>query len=237
MVANYTPITAKVNLQIAILSNNGNQINCPINVNINGKSYTINQGSTIIQIPAGFFNITVNTLQFNNTLQESKGVKYHYVYDNITYNGKAYISASAILFVPPNPSTIPIVYIYYLNNFNYYLVTIEDRLSNDLQNVCPNASTYFIEININSLVFVLNGKVYNYNNSYWVQSGKYNYSTVGFFVPPGFISNYGFSNYGYYYNAYQIYINNQPLTTQYIIVNQPLTIVIYYNYTEQFVQL
>ncbi|EHP69384.1 hypothetical protein MetMK1DRAFT_00021350 [Metallosphaera yellowstonensis MK1] len=206
MVANYTPITAKVNLQITILGNSDNQINCPINVNINGKSYTINKGSAIIQIPAGFFNITVNTLQFNNTLQKYNGVIYHYVYDNITYNGKSYISTSVILFVPPNPSATPIVYIYYLNNFNYYRIYIYDYNP-------PG-----------SVSLILNGTVYQYNNIYWIIGGKYS------FDPTGIIFIYIY--YGQSCQAQEVYINNTvyyyPNIPQYIIINGQTTIKVYY---------
>jgi hypothetical protein len=175
-------------------------------VNINGKSYTINQGSAIIQILAGFFNITVNTLQFNNTLQKSNGVIYHYVYDNITYNGKSYISTSVILFVPPNPSATPIVYIYYLNNFNYYRIYIYD---------------YNPPGNVN---LILNGTVYQYNNIYWIIGGKYS------FDPTGILNIYFY--YGQLYQAQEVYINNTvyyyPNIPQYIIINGQTTIEVYY---------
>jgi len=72
-------------------------------------------GSATIRIPAGYFNVTALTLQFNDTTQERSGVIKYYTFKNITYNGKTYVTPSAILFAPPNTSET--LYINYVNKY------------------------------------------------------------------------------------------------------------------------
>jgi len=85
-----------------------------VNVSVDGRPYTVN-GSATIRIPAGYFNVTVLTLQFNDTTQERSGVIKYYTFKNITYNGKTYVTPSAILFAPPNTSET--LYINYVNRY------------------------------------------------------------------------------------------------------------------------
>ena len=85
-----------------------------MNVSVDGSTYTV-YGSRTIQIPAGYFNVTVLTLQFNDTTQETNGVIKYYTFKNMTYNGKTYVTPSAILFAPPNMSET--LYINYVNRY------------------------------------------------------------------------------------------------------------------------
>ncbi len=85
-----------------------------MNVSVDGRLCTVNATATI-PIPAGYFNVTALTLQFNNTTQERSGVIKYYTFKNITYNGKTYVTPSAILFAPPNMSET-----LYINHVNKY---------------------------------------------------------------------------------------------------------------------
>jgi hypothetical protein len=123
-----------------------------VNVSVDGRQYTV-YGSTTIRIPAGYFNVTVLTLQFNDTTQKGSGVIKYYTFKNITYNGKTYVTYSAILFATPNTSET--LNINYVNKYNYYYVTFEGN-------------------NLPGKVYViLNGTVYNYGQSYWIIGGNY----------------------------------------------------------------
>jgi hypothetical protein len=85
-----------------------------VNVSVDGRPYTV-KGSRTIPIPAGYFNVTALTLQFNDTTQEGNGVIKYYTFKNITYNGKTYVTYSVILFAPPNTSET--LYINYVNRY------------------------------------------------------------------------------------------------------------------------
>jgi hypothetical protein len=131
-----------------------------VKVSVDGRPYTV-YGSATIQIPAGYFNVTVLTLQFNDTTQKGNGVIKYYTFNNIIYNGKTYVTYSAILFAPPNMSET--LYINYVNKYNYYYVTF-------------NGYNLPGQVNV-----ILNGTVYNYGQSYWIIGGNYSASYTGIF--------------------------------------------------------
>jgi len=131
-----------------------------VNVSVDGRLYIVN-GSATIRIPAGYFNVTASTLQFNGTTQKGDGVIKYYTFENITYNGKTYVTYSAILFAPPNTSKT--LDINYVNKYNYYYVT-------------------FIGYNLPTYAWItLNGTRYDYWQSYWIIGGNYRAQYVGTF--------------------------------------------------------
>jgi hypothetical protein len=147
LIANYIPLRSNITLTIQTTDKN-----VGVKVSVDGRPYTVN-GSATIQIPAGYFNVTVLTLQFNDTTQKGNGVIKYYTFKNMTYNGETYVTYSGILFAPPNTSET--LYINYVNKYNYYYVT-------------------FIGYNLPGQVnVILNGTVYNYGQSYWIMGGNY----------------------------------------------------------------
>ncbi|WP_338599127.1 hypothetical protein V6M85_09315 [Sulfolobus tengchongensis] len=213
LIGNYSPLLTTVNLNVITNDNNVNVI-----VNVDGQNYTI-KGSTTISIYAGYANITVYTLQFNDTSQQSNGVIMHYVYSNSTYNGKTYITKSFLVFIPPTNAN-PKVYINYKNNYNYYRVYIS----------AINAPS--------SVCLILNNTVYNYNNTYWIMGGKYSFHTTGELCIMCEINN-PYLNYSY--NARNVTLSYQngtrlqynfPNIPFYIIINQPMNITVIYGITE-----
>jgi hypothetical protein len=155
LIANYTPLRSNITLTIQTTDKN-----VGVEVSVDGRLHTV-YGSATIQIPAGYFNVTVLTLQFNDTTQKANGVIKYYTFKNMTYNGKTYVTYSAILFAPPNTSET--LYINYINKYNYYNVT-------------------FYGYNLPVYAWVdLNGTVYNYNQSYWIIGGNYTVRYVGTF--------------------------------------------------------
>ncbi len=155
LVANYTPLRSYISLTIQTTDKN-----VGVQVSVDGRPYTV-YGSATIQIPAGYFNVTVLTLQFNDTTQKGNGVIKYYTFKNIQYNGKTYVTYSAILFAPPNTSET--LYINYVNKYNYYYVTF-------------NGYNLPGQVNV-----ILNGTVYNYGQSYWIIGGNYSASYTGIF--------------------------------------------------------
>ncbi|MEM0092348.1 MAG: hypothetical protein QXG62_07130, partial [Saccharolobus sp.] len=201
LIANYTQLVANVSVTL--------KSNFPGNVTvlIDGKSYSFN-GSTTIQIPAGFVNITVLKLQGNYT-QKSNVIK-HYNFSNITIqNGlkSSYISTSAIIFIPPNSN--PTIILYYKNDYNYYKVTLvayHNKYNNQV---------------------IIGNNLYNYSQSYWFIQGNYTFDPTGKFT--------GYKTYGAqivtfeYSNGTKINFNF-PNLPRYVIINQPMTIIVTYNW-------
>jgi len=190
LIANYTPLRSYITLTIQTTDKN-----VGVKVSVDGSPYTV-YGSATIQIPAGYFNVTVLTLQFNDTTQKGNGVIRYYTFNNMTYNGETYVTYSAILFAPPNTSQT--LYINYVNKYNYYYVTFKDYNPPGQVNV------------------KLNGTVYNYNRSYWIIGGNYSASYTGIFngiysygvttlqiVTPQGVKTYSFPNIPTY-----LYINS-----------------------------
>jgi len=207
LIANYTPLLSNITLTIQTTDKN-----VGVNVSVDGRPYTVN-GSATIQIPAGYFDVRVLTLQFNDTTQKGNGVIKYYTFENITYNGKTYVTYSAILFAPPN--TNETVYINYVNKYNYYNVTFVDY--NPPGQVCV----------------ILNGTVYNYNRSYWIIGG--NYSAVYTSVLKGSYS-YGVTTLKIITpQGSQTY--NFPYIPSYLYINIEMTVDAYYNTTYQWYQL
>jgi hypothetical protein len=207
LVANYTLLRSYITLTIQTTDKN-----VGVNVSVDGRLYTV-YGSATIQIPAGYFNVTVLTLQFNDTTQKGNGVIKYYTFKNMTYNGKAYVTYSAILFAPPN--TNETLYINYVNKYNYYYVT-------------------FIGHNLPGQVnVVLNGTVYNYGQSYWIMGG--NYSAIYTSILKGSYS-YGVTTLKIVTpQGSQTY--NFPNIPSYLYINSTLTVEAYYGETYQWYPL
>ncbi|MCQ4342291.1 MAG: hypothetical protein RXN77_02070 [Sulfolobaceae archaeon] len=207
LIANYTLLRSYITLTIQTTDKN-----VGVNVSVDGRLYTV-KGSDTIQIPAGYFNVTVLTLQFNDTTQEGNGVIKYYTFKNISYIGKTYVTYSAILFAPPNTSET--LYINYVNKYNYYNVTFYDY--NPPQG----------PVNV-----ILNGTVYNYNQSYWIIGGNYSASYTGIIYLD---TLYG--NYSYGVTTLQIVTSQGSQTYKfpdipsYIYINSKMTVDAYYNTT------
>lgn len=206
LIANYTQLVANVNVTL--------KSNFPGNVTvlIDGNSYSFN-GSTTIQISAGFVNITVLKLQGNYTLQ-SNNVKKHYTFSNITIqNGLkySYNSTSAIISIPPNSNRT--IILYYKNDYNYYKVTLIVK--------------YYGNFNYNEQVKIGNN-LYNYNSSYWFIQGNYTFDPLVKFI--------GNKTYVPQIVTFEYYSNeppknfNFPNLPGYVIINQPMTIIVTYNW-------
>jgi hypothetical protein len=194
LIANYTPLRSYITLTIQTTDNN-----VGVKVSVDGSPYTV-YGSRTIQIPAGYFNVTVLTLQFNDTTQKGNGVIKYYTFKNMTYNGKTYVTYSAILFAPP--STSETLYINYVNKYNYYNVT-------------------FIGNNLPVYAWVnLNGTVYNYGRSYWIIGGNYTAHYIGTF----------YGTYSVLVQTLQIVTPNGsqtynfPHIPTYLYINSPMTV-------------
>jgi len=201
LIANYTPLRSYITLTIQATDKN-----VGVKVSVDGRLYTVN-GSATIQIPAGYFNVTVLTLQFNDTTQKGNGVIKYYTFKNMTYNGKTYFTYSAILFAPPNTSQT--LYINYVNKYNYYYVT-------------------FKGYNLPVYAWVnLNGTVYNYGQSYWIIGGNYTAHYIGTF----------YGTYSYGVKTLQIVTPqgsqtyNFPNIPSYLYINSPMTVNAYYGIT------
>jgi hypothetical protein len=170
-------------------------------------------GSATIPIPAGYFNVTVLTLQFNDTTQEKNGVIKYYTFDNITYNGGTYVTYSAILFAPPNVNET--LYINYVNKYNYYYVTFKDYN--------PPGQVYV----------VLNGTVYNYGQSYWIIGGNYSANFTSILK----------GSYSYGVKTLEIVTPqgsqsyNVPNIPSYLYIDSTMTVDAYYGKTYQWVSL
>ena len=211
MIANYTPLRSYIELdviptfqQVGIINNA--YLNPGVNVSIDGRLYILN-GSATIKIPAGYFNVTVLTLQYNDSSLKGYGVIKYYTFKNITYNGKTYVTYSAILFAPPNKKEK--LYINYVNVYNYYNVTF--KVYN------PPGQVYVI----------LNGTVYSYNRSYWIIGGNYTASYTG--IVSGSYS-YGVTKLTIVtpQGSKTYYFPNIP---SYLYINSPTTVIAYYGKT------
>jgi hypothetical protein len=207
LIANYTPLRSYITLTIQTTDKN-----VGVKVSVDGSPYTV-YGSATIQIPAGYFDVTVLTLQFNDTTQKGNGIIKYYTFKNMTYNGKAYVTYSAILFAPPNTSQT--LYINYVNKYNYYYVT-------------------FIGYNKPGRVHViLNGTVYNYGQSYWIMGGNYRASYTGIFDG---IYSYGVTTLKIVTpRGSQTY--NFPNIPSYLYINSTMTVNAYYGITYYWYQL
>jgi hypothetical protein len=201
LIANYTSLRSYITLTIQTTDKN-----VGVKVSVDGSPYTV-YGSATIQIPAGYFNVTVLTLQFNDTTQKANGVIKYYTFKNMTYNGKAYVTYSAILFAPPNTSQT--LYINYVNKYNYYYVT-------------------FKGYNLPVYAWVnLNGTVYNYWQSYWIIGGNYTAHYIGTF----------YGTYSVSVQTLQIVTPNGsqtynfPHIPTYLYINSPMTVNAYYGIT------
>jgi hypothetical protein len=214
LIANYSQLVANVSVTL--------KSNFPGNVTvlIDGKSYSFN-GSTTIQIPAGFANITVLKLQGNYT-QQSNVIK-HYTFSNITIqNGlksSSYISTSAIIFIPPNSN--PTIILYYKNDYNYYKVTL--------------CAIYYNNYNNYNEQVEIGNNLYNYGQSYWFIQGNYTFvPTETFFVYATFYEifykTYGPQNVTFEYSNGTTINFNFPNLPGYVIINQPMTIIVTYNW-------
>jgi hypothetical protein len=203
LIANYTPLRSYITLTIQTTDKN-----VGVKVSVDGRLYTV-YGSRTIQIPAGYFNVTVLTLQFNDTTQKANGVIKYYAFKNITYNGKTYVTYSAILFAPPNTSET--LYINYVNKYNYYYVTF--KVHNP-----PG------QVNVE-----LNGTVYSYGQSYWIIGGNYSASYTGVFDQKNNVS----------FGVITLLIDTQqrsktyyfPNIPSYLYINSTMTVIAYYGKT------
>ncbi|QGA55252.1 hypothetical protein GFS03_12035 [Sulfolobus sp. E5-1-F] len=208
LIANYSILTTTVNLQV-----NTNDPNVPIIVNIDGSNYTV-KGSSTIQVTAGYINITIYTLQFNDTTQQNIGIIKYYIYSNSTYNKNTYIARSFIIFVPPSTSQTPTVYINYNNIYNYYHVYINGY--NLPGSVC----------------LILNNTVYNYNynQGYWIIGGKYSFGPTEIFNGE---YTFGAQTVKFKYSNGSTFTYTFPNIPSYVLINQPMTISVYYGETIQ----
>ncbi|BAK54451.1 hypothetical protein STK_10710 [Sulfurisphaera tokodaii str. 7] len=201
LIANYTQITAQVTVTL--------ESNYPgyVNVIVDGNSQTFIETKTV-QVPAGFINITVLTIQGNYTSQTSSGIIRHYIYSNTTIQygtqSSVYKATSLLAFIPLN--TNPVVSINYKNNYNYYNVRL---------------IAYYNKYNDNVSI----GNVeYEYGTSPFIIGGNYTFVPIGTFT--------GYSTYGavevifqYSNGTCKYYFPNIP---GYVIINQPMTITVYY---------
>lgn len=197
LIANYTPLLAKTSLIIYTNFTN-------VNISIDGRTYIVNNGEVISNIPAGFANITVHTLQGNLTVVSNEIIE-HLAYSYMKYQNNIINTTSAIIFLPPT-STQNSITITYKNNYNYYSVCLE-AVGND------------------GLPIQIGNNLYNYGQSYWIIGGNYTFSPVGLFEVT---CTYGAVNVIFeYYNGTQFtYIF--PNIPGYVIINQPMTICVIY---------
>jgi hypothetical protein len=207
LIANYIPLRSNTTLTIQTTDKNVGVL-----VFVDGRPHPV-YGNDTIQIPAGYFNVTVLTLQFNDTSQEGKGVIKYYTFENITYNGGTYLTYSAILFAPPNANET--LCINYVNKYNYYNVTFKDYN--------PPGQVYV----------VLNGTVYNYNQSYWIIGGNYSANYTSILK----------GSYSYGVKTLKIVTPqgsqsyNVPNIPPYLCINSPMTVTAYYGETYYWHQL
>ena len=185
-------------------------------VSVDGRLYIVN-GSATIRIPAGYFNVTASTLQFNGTTQEGNGVIKYYAFKNITYNGKTYVTYSAQYFsllrirVKHSTSITSI-------NINYYNVTFNSYIG-----ILP------VWIWPGQVYVMLNGTVYNYGHSYWIMGGNYSASYSYKDILNGTLT----------YDVKKLEIKtpqgsqtyNFPNLPSYLYINSTMTIIAYYDIT------
>ncbi len=238
IIANYSLLTAYDNVVIVPSVSNEQ-----ITLLLDGQSYQI-EGTTTLKLPAGFLNLTVVTTQFNSS--PSNGVIHHYSYSNVTYDNKVYNTLSMLLFLPPQ--TTPTIYVNYVNDYNYYYVTVEweggqgycliynsgQVTAEPIPQPCVVYWSYGVYTSCSyywlSHAITLNCTVYQYGQSYWLKGGNYEVSTIGVSANLG---SWGFSvNDAVLELEYQ---NGSTFTYYYpdipsiISVNQPLTIVAIYS--------
>ncbi|ACP56167.1 hypothetical protein [Saccharolobus islandicus] len=215
LIGNYTQVTSTVSLTLQVMGNSNINTNIKVSVFVNGNNYTI-QNNKAITVPAGYVNVTVITLQANDTTQQSQGVISHYSYSNAGYNGKTYVAKSFLILIPPG-TTNPTVYLNYRNDYNYYLVKI-------IGNYNKNSQVYLI----------LNGTVYNYNNNYWIIGGNYSFHPTCVFTAT---TTYGAQTVIFQYSNGTSFTYTFPNIPSYVIINQPMTITVSYNIIEYWQQL
>jgi len=197
LIANYTPLLAYATLKI--------QTNYPgsITISINGKTYTVTNGQTIT-VPAGFVNVTLITLQANYTVSSS--IIQHYRYSFIQYLSGNINTYSSIIFIPP--STTQVLNINYVNDYNYYKVTI----------IGYNVWTYEYA--------VIDNNLYAYGQSYWLISGNHTFGVVGTFTGT---YTHSAKTIIFSYSNGTSFTYNFPNLPSYVIINQPMTIKVYYD--------
>ncbi|MCG3109517.1 hypothetical protein L3N51_01810 [Metallosphaera sp. J1] len=197
LIANYTPVTKIITLQISSYPST------KFNITVDGISYTIN-GSENITALAGYINISVNTLQFNNTNLESKGIIYHYTYGSSLINSVNYPVDNFIAFINPSNNYSDLS-VQYINNYNYIRIEANYSAIDYPENVTGiylyNVIGIFYYIIIVSnvtpltlnkpsqygLYFELNNSLYNYSSPFWIKNGTYSLSGIGKFVPIGYL--------------------------------------------------
>ncbi|WP_054836999.1 hypothetical protein [Metallosphaera hakonensis] len=130
LTANYTPLTKYINLEIKVNAKNINKTK----VSVDGQTYCV-YNTKNISVPAGYVNVTIETLQYNYTGNEGKGIIYHYSYSS-TNLSSAFTSPSFITFVNP-ASNGSILNIYYVNDYNF----VEINTLYDYSNYYPNNVT------------------------------------------------------------------------------------------------
>ncbi|MEM0373703.1 MAG: hypothetical protein QXL96_08315 [Ignisphaera sp.] len=195
IIANYTPLLAYAYLKIQT-NYLGN-----ISISVNGKVYNVNNGAQI-QVPAGFVNFSVLTLQGNSS---TPNIIYHYSYSSTQYQSRNIYTYSGIIFLPPNSNQV--ITINYVNDYNYYNVTL----------VAYN--------NIYNNPLGIGNNLYSYGNSYWIIGGNYSFVPIGTFN--GLIT-YGVVNATFKYLNGTTVTYNFPNLPSYIVINQPMTIICYF---------
>ncbi|MEM2012287.1 MAG: hypothetical protein QW536_02890 [Metallosphaera sp.] len=190
LIANYTPLTKTIKLEITTYPFT------TINVTVNGIRYTIN-GNENISVLAGFINVTVNTLQFNNTKYENKGIIYHYAYESSSIDTTNYPSYEFIAFVNPSSSysTLKISYVNVFNYIRIFALYSAKDIPNNVKSIeyyyCfADASQHVYNIppltnnpSEYGLYFQLNSSLYNYSNQpIWIKNGTYYISGIGDFM-------------------------------------------------------
>jgi hypothetical protein len=203
LVANYSELKAYDTVNI-VPSISGE----PIEVSIDGITYTVTN-QTSLSLPAGFANVTIITTQFNSSANNK--VIHHYCYSEVSYGGKTYTTLSMLLFLPPQ--TTPTIYLDYVNNFNYYYITLKSVNSSG------------------DVVIYLNGTQYNYNSSVWIKGGSYTVSPTGIFYG---IYSCGATEMQVEYQNGSTFTYYYPNIPNGITINQPLKIVVYYGVTDYF---
>ncbi|QXJ27485.1 putative membrane-anchored protein [Saccharolobus shibatae B12] len=219
LIGNYSLLTSNVSLNLQVNSDNNINSNIAIEVSVNGVNYNL-QGTSTITVPAGYVNITIFTLQANDTTQQSNGIIRHYMYSYSIYNGNVYRGTSFLIFVPPGSSN-PTVYLNYKNDYNYYKVYMKDY--NYLNNqVC----------------LILNSTVYNYNNSYWIIGGSYTFNLNGTYSYNGqMVIFHSAQMVIFKYSNGTSFTYTFPNIPSYVIINQPMNITVSYNIIENWEQL
>lgn len=198
LIANYSILYAYAILTI--------QTNYPgtVVLSIDGTTYYVT-GSQQIQVPAGFMNVTVKTLQGNDTSQTSNGIIKHYSYSYMQYQTTTTKATSAIFFIPPNSQQT--LYVQYTNDYNYYKVYLK-----------AENNTYGNQIQIGN-------QLYNYGSSIWIINGNYTFAPLGKFTGT---YTYGAVTVYFQYNNGTTNTYKFPKIPRYVIINQPMTIDVVY---------